>query len=84
MGRQMQTDIAVMKRGTLPMTLSELPELIRVSAVAEYLGVSKAQVWRMVWSGQLPSLRLSEKVVRVRRAELEAWLLEKGQVARTA
>jgi excisionase family DNA binding protein len=79
----MQTDRAVRMEET-HMTLAELPELIKVTAVAEYLGVSKGQAWRMVWSGQLPSLRLSEKVVRVRRSDLEAWLLEKGQVARTA
>jgi excisionase family DNA binding protein len=65
-------------------TLAELPELIRVSAVAEYLQMSRAQCWRLVSSGDIPSVRLSERVVRVPRQQLEAWLREKGMAARSA
>ena len=66
------------------MTLAELPDLIRVSAVAEYLQMSRAQCWRLVASGDIPSVRLSERVVRVPRQQLEAWLRDKGMAARTA
>jgi excisionase family DNA binding protein len=65
-------------------TLAELPDLIRVPAVAEYLQMSRAQAWRLVSSGDIPSVRLSERVVRVPRQQLETWLIEKGMVARTA
>ncbi len=66
------------------MTLAELPDLIRVPVVATYLGVSPAQAWRLVWSGALPSVRLSERVVRVPRKDLEAWLAGKGLTAKSA
>lgn len=79
----MQADRTVRTEET-HMTLAELPELIRVPAVAEYLQMSRAQVWRLVWSGDLPSVRLSERVVRIPRRQLEDWLLEKGLVARSA
>ncbi len=59
------------------MTLAELPDLIRVPAVAEYLQMSRAQCWRLVSSGDIPSVRLSERVVRVHRGELELWLASK-------
>ena len=66
------------------MTLAELPEWSTVPTVAQYLGMSRAQAWRLVWAGDLPSVRLSERVVRVRRQQLEAWLLEKGLAAKSA
>ena len=72
----MQTDTAVSVEET-PVTLAQLPELIKVPVVAGFLGVSTAQAWRMVWSGDLPSIRLSERVVRVQRQELETWLASK-------
>lgn len=54
-------------------------ELLKVSAVAKLLDVSRTQCWRMVWSGVLPSIRISERVVRVRRSELEAWLQARAE-----
>jgi excisionase family DNA binding protein len=65
-------------------TLAELPDLIRVPLVAEYLQMSRAQCWRLVAMGDIPSVRLSERVVRVPRQQLEAWLAEKGLAARSA
>jgi len=58
------------------MQVEEIP-LLRVREVARILDVSVSQVWRWVWSGELPSIRVSEKVVRVRRNELDAWLESK-------
>ena len=62
-----------------------LPELLRVPTVARMLNISPAQAWRLVWSGDIPSVRLSEKVVRVPADQLEAWLeSKKGLTARSA
>jgi excisionase family DNA binding protein len=58
-------------------TLSELPEYARVSQVAELLGLSRSEVYRMVETGELPSTRVSETAVRVPKAELATWLRER-------
>jgi len=76
----MQADIAVRTEKT-PVTLEQLPELIKVPAVAAYLGISSAQAWRLVWSGDLPSIRLSERIVRVPRRDLGQWLEAKKAAA---
>jgi excisionase family DNA binding protein len=55
-------------------TLKELPEMLNVPAVAEFLGISTASTWRLVWSGTIPSVRLSERIVRIRKEDLVAWL----------
>ena len=55
------------------MQVEEAP-LLRVREVAVLLNVSVSQVWRWVWAGELPSIRVSEKVVRIRPGELSAWL----------
>lgn len=64
--------------------LDELPDLARIPEVAAVLAISPAQAWRMVWSGELPSVRLSERIVRVRRSELAAWLESKSTTAGVA
>jgi len=51
-----------------------VPEMLRVPAVAQLLNISVAQCWRMVWARNIPSVRLSEKVVRIPSDELERWL----------
>ena len=61
--------------------LDELPDLAKVPEVAAALAISPAQAWRMVWNGDLPSVRLSERIVRVRRADLAAWLESKAVAA---
>ena len=60
------------------MTLEESPEFMRVTQAAELLGISRSQAWRMVWAGDLPSIRLSEKLVRVRRSDLVVWIETKA------
>jgi excisionase family DNA binding protein len=63
-----------------PVTSANMPELVKVPAVARYLGISVAQCWRLVWAGEIPSIRLSERVVRVPRDGLVRWLEEKRLV----
>jgi excisionase family DNA binding protein len=58
-------------------TLAELPEYARVPQVAELLGLSRSEVYRMVETGELPSTRVSETAVRIPKAELATWLRER-------
>jgi excisionase family DNA binding protein len=50
--------------------------LLSVAQVARRLNVSRPTVYRRIWEGQLPALRIGENVgpLRVDEAELEAWL----------
>lgn len=54
--------------------LDSLPDFAKVPDVARVLGMSAAQAWRLVWANDLPSVRLSEKIVRVPKKELERWI----------
>lgn len=60
---------------------AELPLLLRIDDVARLLSVSRATAYRAVLTGELPSVRISERVVRVPRLALLAWLAERGAVA---
>jgi excisionase family DNA binding protein len=55
-------------------TLADLPEYARVAQVAELLGLSRSELYRMVETGELPSTRVGETAVRIPRTELLAWL----------
>jgi len=56
----------------------ELNELqcLTVPETARVLGISKKKAWLMVWSGELPSLRIG-KCVRVRAVTLRDWIRER-------
>ena len=41
------------------MNVEDLPEYAKVPEVAKVLGLSEASVWRLVWAGELPSIRFS-------------------------
>ena len=47
--------------------------LLRVPEAAEALGVSKSQGFKLVWSGELPSVRIG-KAVRVPAAALQEFV----------
>lgn len=51
--------------------------LLNLSQVAKRLGVSRRQVNYWVADGDLPSLKLGPRMIRVRPCELEAWLESK-------
>jgi excisionase family DNA binding protein len=36
--------------------------LLRISEVAEQLSISRSQVWKMVWDGTLPSVKIGRAV----------------------
>ncbi len=47
---------------------------LKADEVAERLKIDRSHVYRLIKSGQLPSIRLSEKTVRVPRGGLDAFL----------
>lgn len=49
------------------------PELLKTREVAERLGISQSQVYRLIRSGALPTVPIG-KDRRVSRAALDAWL----------
>jgi len=61
------------------MAIAEAPQttLRKVPWVADRLNISVAQCWRLVACGSIPSVRLSERCIRVDEAELELWLERK-------
>jgi len=50
-----------------------MDELLDITAVARYLGVSERTVYNRVRSGDLPAVKVG-RLWRVRKADLEAWL----------
>jgi excisionase family DNA binding protein len=66
------------------LTLATLPEYARAAQVAELLGLSRSEVYRMIESGELPSTRVSETAVRVPKVELAAWLRERTRDSRAS
>ncbi len=52
-----------------------MDRLLSVPEVATLLGVSRAQIYRYVDAG-LPCVRLSNRVLRFRTADLERWVDE--------
>jgi excisionase family DNA binding protein len=50
--------------------------LLSVRQVAEWLGVSEKQVYRLIYRGAIPAVRLGGRgsALRVDQDELEAWL----------
>ena len=51
------------------------PKLLRIREVTERTGISRASVYRLMGKGTFPQpLRPTEKMVRWRVEEVEAWL----------
>lgn len=51
--------------------------LIRAKEVAQMLGISRQQVYRMAASGQLPSVFVTDRSVRFRPESIEEWIRER-------
>jgi excisionase family DNA binding protein len=54
------------------------PKFLTVAQAAERLSVSRWTIYRRVWSGELPAIRLGPEgsALRIREDELEQWLYE--------
>lgn len=59
---------------SLALTTIRSPLLLRVKEAADLLSISQGLCWQLVWSGQLPSVRLGDKAVRIPRQALEEWI----------
>jgi excisionase family DNA binding protein len=57
----------------MPTRTLEAEGLIDVPAVAEILGVGRQTVYRLVWDGELPAVKISAKALRFVEAEVEAF-----------
>lgn len=55
------------------MSDNKLDLIMGAAGIADYLGVKRAQVYRLVYAGELPTFKLG-KVVAARKTALSAWL----------
>jgi excisionase family DNA binding protein len=54
--------------------MEELESVLRVRDVAAVLRCSQSQVYATIARGEIPSVRIGERAVRVTRRDLEAFL----------
>jgi len=57
------------------------PLLVRVEEAAGMLGIGRTQAWALVACGELPSVRIGKKSVRVPVDGLERWVQAHTEVA---
>ena len=55
-------------------------EWMRVTEVAELLGLPRTRTYELIQRGELPAVRIGERSIRVNRRELERFLLETCRV----
>lgn len=60
----------------------QLDPLMNYKQVAEFLGLSEGTVKNYVCSGFIPHIRLSSRLVRFRRKDIDAWLDERTKKGR--
>lgn len=53
--------------------------LLTIPEVARLLGISRVRCYEMAASGEIPSMRLSARRIRVPQAALDAWLTERAR-----
>ena len=59
---------------------SEVSPLLRIGQLAELLGCSTKQVQKLYKAGTLPPrTRVSERIIRWRESDIEAWLLNQRE-----
>lgn len=52
-------------------------KLMNLEQVAEYLGLSMTQVYAMNRKGELPTIMVTQKGLRVKPSDLDKWLEER-------
>ncbi len=55
--------------------LPALPEWLTIEQAAEWLQVSTKTIRRYIESGSIPAVNLGGRAIRIRRLDLDAWLL---------
>jgi excisionase family DNA binding protein len=53
---------------------------MKVPEVAQLLGVPRSRAYELVANGSIPAVRISERTIRIHRAELEKFLLETRRI----
>jgi excisionase family DNA binding protein len=48
-------------------------ELLRADDAARVLAVSRTKIWDLIWSHQIPTVRIG-RMVRIKRSDLEEWI----------
>jgi excisionase family DNA binding protein len=64
------------------MDVQQNREWMRVPEAAELLGLPRTRTYELIQQGELPAVRIGERSIRVNRAELERFLLEKRRVVK--
>ncbi len=64
------------------MPIDPEPILYDVATAAKVLSLGKDAVYELVASGELPSIRLGERTIRIPRALLEKWVAARSQGGR--
>lgn len=56
--------------------------LLKVEDVSQLIGVTKFTVYQLVYKKAIPCLKLTGKMLRFRKSDIEAWLEDKSQPIR--
>jgi excisionase family DNA binding protein len=55
--------------------------LLHVRETAQFLGLATGSLYHMVSQGRVPCIRLSNRCLRFRKSDLEAWIQTKKGIA---
>ena len=71
--RRKRTVALKVLKGDVPLSGDpDQPLMMKAGPAARFLGVSKATFWRLVYTGRLTSVRITNKATFFRRRDLEA------------
>lgn len=54
-----------------------MSRLLNMDETCELLGIARGTGWKLVREGRIPAIRVSERVVRIRQEDLDAYLAER-------
>lgn len=58
--------------------------LITIATAAEILGVSRATAYRLVRDGRIPTVRVTDRMIRVHEERLRAWIESEADASTSA
>ena len=67
--KQQQFDIEVIRERNRQKLLSQ--EFLSISSAAELLSISRPTLYKMIANGEIKAIRISERIVRIKRTDLE-------------